>query len=235
MGSHNKASAKMDFLFGKQKTPAERLKEYNRSIKKSVRELERERMGLERQEKKLMSDIKKAAKDGQIDSAKIMAKDLVRTRGYIKKMYKMKSHMEAVSLRLQTMQSSAQMAQCMKGVTKVMGSMNKKMNLPQISKIMMEFEKQNEMMGMKEEMMSDAMDDAFADEEDEDEEENVLGSVLAEMGVELGNQFQDTPSATAATRDAVDADPGSGQVASASGGDDTADIDAELQKRLDNL
>ena len=69
----------------------------------------------------------------------------------------------------------------------------------------------------------------------QDEEENVLGSVLAEMGVELGNQFQDTPSATAATRDAVDADPGSGQVASASGGDDTADIDAELQKRLDNL
>ena len=45
---------------------------------------------------------------------------------------------------------------------KAMGAMNRKMNLPQISKIMQEFEKQNEMMGMKEEMMSDAMDDAFA-------------------------------------------------------------------------
>merc|ERR1719375_438929 len=150
--------------------------------------MDREKNALERQEKKLLADIKKAAKDGQMDSAKIMAKDLVRTRGYIKKMYKMKSHMEAVSLRLQTMQSSAQMAQCMKGVTKVMGTMNKKMNLPQIQKIMMEFEKQNEMMGMKEEMMSDAVDDAFADDEDEDEEENVLGSVLAELGVEIGNK-----------------------------------------------
>ena len=37
----------------------------------------------------------------------------------------------------------------MKGVTKVMGTMNKKMNLPQIQKIMMEFEKQNEMMGAR--------------------------------------------------------------------------------------
>ena len=118
----------MDFLFGKTKTPAERIKEYNRSIKKSIRELDRERATLERQEKKLMTDIKKAAKDGQMDSAKIMAKDLVRTRGYIKKMHKMKSHMEAVSLRLQTMSSSAQMAQCMKGVTKAMGSMNKKVS-----------------------------------------------------------------------------------------------------------
>ena len=58
--------------------------------------------------------------------AKIMAKDLVRTRAYIKKMHKMKSHMEAVSLRLQTMSSTQQMAQCMKGVTKAMGMMNRK-------------------------------------------------------------------------------------------------------------
>jgi hypothetical protein len=35
----------------------------------------------------------------------------------------------------------------MKGVTKVMGQMNRKMNLPQISKIMMDFERQNETMG----------------------------------------------------------------------------------------
>merc|ERR1719460_3210691 len=128
------------------------------------------------------------AKEGQVDSAKIMAKDLVRTRTYIKKMYKMKSHMEAISLRLQTMQSSAQMAQSMKGVVKVMGAMNKKMNLPQIQKIMMEFEKQNEMMGMKEEMMSDAMDDAFADDE-----EAVLGAVFAELGVDLENKMGEAP------------------------------------------
>merc|ERR1719460_1451290 len=105
------------------------------------------------------------AKEGQVDSAKIYAKDLVRTRAYIKKMHKMKSHMEAVSLRLQTMSSSQQMAQCMKGVTKAMGMMNRKMNLPQIQKIMMEFEKQNDMMGMKQEMMEDQFEDAFADDE----------------------------------------------------------------------
>jgi len=223
----------MEALFGARKTPAERIKEYNRQIKKSVREIDRERMGLERQEKKLIMDIKKAAKDGQMDSAKVMAKDLVRTRGYIKKMYKMKSHMEAVSLRLQTMQSSAQMAQCMKGVTKVMGQMNRKMNLPQISKIMMEFEKQNDTMGMKEEMMADAMDDAFADDDDEDEEESILGAVLAELGVEVGNKIADTPSSVVAAT-APAAEP---QVAATAGGANAGadDLDAELQKRLDNL
>ena len=58
--------------------------------------MEREIKGLERQENKLKGDIKKMAKQGQMDSAKVMAKDLVRTRGYIKKMHKMNSHMSAV-------------------------------------------------------------------------------------------------------------------------------------------
>ena len=49
------------------------------------------------------------------------------------------------------------MAQAMKGVTKAMGNMNKQMKLPEIQKIMMEFEKQSEIMDMKGEMMEDAI------------------------------------------------------------------------------
>ena len=227
-------------MFGlSSKKPAERIKEYNRSIKKSVRELDRERTALERQEKKLQVDIKKAAKDSQMESARIMAKDLVRTRGYIKKMYKMKSHMEAISLRLQTMQSSAEMARCMKGVTKVMGKMNNAMKLPQIQKIMMEFEKQNEMMGMKEEMMGDAMDDAFADDEDEEEEEAIVGAILAELNVNIaGAMASATPGMQDVAAGAAEQAPlpqAAGGGPADAGGAGGEDLDAELQKRLDNL
>ena len=41
------------------------------------------------------------------------------------------------------------------------------MNLPEIQKIMMEFEKQSEIMDMKEEMMDDAIDGALGDNDDE--------------------------------------------------------------------
>jgi len=234
--SHVTMTEAMANMFGVGKTPKEKMREYQRGIKKSIREMDRERTHLERQEKKLMADIKKEAKEGRMDSAKVMAKDLVRTRGYIKKMFKMKSHMEAISLRLTTMQSSQQMAQSMKGIAKIMGRMNAKMNLPQIQKIMMEFEKQNEMMGMKEEMMDDAMDDAFADDADSDEEEQVLGGILAELGVEATSGLSATPTApmaqAAGTSDATPA-----AVPAAAGGGDGGgdDLDAELQKRLDNL
>ncbi|KAJ7348742.1 Charged multivesicular body protein 2A, partial [Desmophyllum pertusum] len=42
----------------------------------------------------------------------------------------------------QTLRSNNAMAQAMKGVAKAMGNMNKQLKLPQIQKIMMEFEKQ---------------------------------------------------------------------------------------------
>lgn len=228
----------MKDAFGVGKTPKERLREYQRGIKKSIREMDRERTTLERQEKKLMADIKKEAKEGRMDSAKVMAKDLVRTRGYIKKMFKMKSHMEAISLRLTTMQSSAQMAQSMKGITKIMGRMNAKMNLPQMQKIMMEFEKQNETMALKEEMMDDAMDDAFADDADSDEEETVLGSILAELGVEATAGVNSVPTTQVAQSSGASGAEAAAVPAAVGGGDGGGggdDLDAELQKRLDNL
>jgi len=46
---------------------------------------------------------------------------------------------------------------------------NRQLNLPQIQRILQEFEKQSEVMDMKEEVMNDAMDDAMDDEADEEE------------------------------------------------------------------
>ncbi|XP_009474734.1 PREDICTED: charged multivesicular body protein 2a [Nipponia nippon] len=104
-----------------------------------------------------------------LDAVKIMAKDLVRTRRYVKKFITMRANVQAVSLKIQTLKSNNSMAQAMKGVTKAMATMNRQLKLPQIQKIMMEFEKQAEIMDMKEELMNDAIDDAMGDEDDEEE------------------------------------------------------------------
>ena len=53
-------------LFGRSVTPAERLRQHQRSLAKAQRELDRERTKLEVQEKKLVADIKKNAKAGQL-------------------------------------------------------------------------------------------------------------------------------------------------------------------------
>uniref|UniRef100_A0A8C3Q0L9 Uncharacterized protein n=1 Tax=Chrysolophus pictus TaxID=9089 RepID=A0A8C3Q0L9_CHRPC len=105
----------MDLLFGRRKTPEELLRQNQRALTRAMRELDRERQKLEAQEKKIIIDIKKMAKQGQM------------------------------------------------------------LKLPQIQKIMMEFEKQAEIMDMKEELMNDAIDDAMGDEDDEEERWEMWG------------------------------------------------------------
>ena len=142
---------------------------------------------------------------GLQEATRIMAKDLVRTRAHIKKMIMMKTQIQAVSLKIQTLKSIHSMAQamkvwcrslrlaflcpvtatssygpggaCVKGVTKAMGRMNRAMNLPGLQKIMMEFEKENEMMEMKQEIMDDTIDDVMGVDDEETETEEVVNQV----------------------------------------------------------
>lgn len=67
-----------------------------------------------------------------------------------------------------------------------MASLNKSMNIPAINKIMTDFMKENQMMEMKEEIMSDAIDDAF--EVDESESDVLVQQVYAEIGLDTEAQ-----------------------------------------------
>ncbi|KAG0002065.1 ESCRT-III subunit protein did4 [Entomortierella chlamydospora] len=217
----------LNYLFGR-KSPAEALRAHQRALSKAQRELDRERIKLEQQEKKLIQDIKKTAKAGQMNAAKVMAKDLVRTRRYIQKFYQMKTQLQAVGLRIQGLRSNQQMAEAMKGATKAMGAMNRNMNLPQIQKIMMEFEKESEIMDMKEEMMADSIDEAVGEEEDEEEEEAIVNQVLDEIGISLDATLASAPGTSIRT-------PGNAAKERVAQAEGMSADDAALQARLDNL
>ena len=77
------------------------------------------------------------------------------------------------------------MMQSMKGATQLLGSMNRQMNLPALTRIAMEFERENDIMDQRQEMMDDAIDEVTGPE-DEEEGEEVVNQVLDEIGVDLG-------------------------------------------------
>lgn len=135
------------------------------------------------------------------------------------------------------------MMQSMKGATKLLGSMNRQMNLPALQRIAMEFEKENDIMDQRQEMMDDAIDDVTG-LEDEEEGEEVVNQVLDEIGVDLGQavsrrveserllltvcQLGETPEGLQSNKVA------NGRVAEAiGGGGDPGDDD--LQARLNSL
>lgn len=119
--------------------------------------------------------------------------------------------------------------------------MNKQLNLPQIQKILQEFEKQSEIMDMKEEMINDAIDDAMEDEGDEEETDAIVSQVMDELGLQVGDQLSGLPQASGSLSVAGSKVPAQAMAAGGGGGSGGAattpisDADADLQARLDNL
>mmetsp|Transcript_35062 Transcript_35062/g.63082 ORF Transcript_35062/g.63082 Transcript_35062/m.63082 type:complete len:246 (-) Transcript_35062:221-958(-) len=241
----------LEALFGKKKTPADILRENKRMMDKAIRELDRERMGLQNQEKKLIMDMKKMAKEGQMDAVKVMAKSLVRNRHAVTKMYGLKSQLQAISLRIATLKSTQAMAEAMRGATKAMRMMNRRLNLPNIQAIMREFEMQNEKMEMTSEIMGDAVDDAFEGEGEEDESDELVNQVLDEIGISQMSDLSSTvpktkmAAATSAPSRVAEIEGGGGMGGGGGsnngaggdfgGGGGGGGIDDDLLARLDNL
>mmetsp|Transcript_18972 Transcript_18972/g.32444 ORF Transcript_18972/g.32444 Transcript_18972/m.32444 type:complete len:235 (-) Transcript_18972:1929-2633(-) len=231
----------LEFMFGKKKTPADLLRENKRSLDKAIRDLDRERMGLQNQEKKIIAEIKKLAKEGQMESVKVMAKSLVRNRRSTTKMYGLKSQLQAISLRITTLKSTQSMADAMRGATKAMSIMNRQMNMPQLKKIMMDFERQNDRMEMTSDMMGDAVDDAMGEEDEEEETDNLVNQVLDEIGI--GNLTELASAPRAKVGPAAVEQPQAAMMAEASGagggggggGQEAQGLDDDLQARLNAL
>ena len=74
------------------------------------------------------------------------------------------------------------MLDSLKGVNKVMGSVNANMNPQEMNKIMREFAKETEKMNIQGEMMNDAMD-AMGDGETENQADEVYNQILGEIGM----------------------------------------------------
>jgi len=66
-------------------------------VSRSQRDIEREIKQLERQEKQIAADIKKLAAQGQMSSARLLAKQIVQIRNQRERMYKSKATLNSVS------------------------------------------------------------------------------------------------------------------------------------------
>ena len=70
-----------------------------------------------------------------------------------------------------------------------MGRMNSRLKLPELQKIMMDFERETEIMDLKEELISDTIDDAIGDEDEDEESEALVQKVFDELGLEFTDEL----------------------------------------------
>ena len=79
------------------------------------------------------------------------------------------------------MAGNAAMAGVMGNVAGVMKQVNDAVSTADVAKVMQQFAQQNEMMGLREELMDDALIDAFDGEGVEEESNAIVDQVLTEV------------------------------------------------------
>ena len=136
-----------------------------------------------------MKQIKELAMKNQHGPARIMSKDLVRSRAQVNMYYTMASQMKTIVTMLGAAQMNAQMMESLKGVNTVMSSVNASMNPAQMNKTMQEFAKETEKMGMAQEQMQDQFD-MIADPDQENEADEVYNQILGEIGIGLNGDMK---------------------------------------------
>ena len=149
--------------------------------------MEREAKKLERERKKMLAQIKKMAEKGQTTGAKMLAKDIVRSKNQQAKLEQFVGQLNAVSLRIGSCSSLNELGDAMSNCAKAMTLVSSKLDTKKLAQIGKTLAKQDMMLEMKSDMMSEVLDSL--DDETEEEGEELYNQVLMEAGVNLGDEM----------------------------------------------
>ncbi|KAK2818135.1 hypothetical protein Q7C36_022068 [Tachysurus vachellii] len=180
----------------KKKTVDDVIKEQNKELRGTQRQITRDRAALEKQEKQLEMEIKKMAKSGNKEACKILAKQLVQLRKQKTRTYAVSSKVTSMSTQTKLMNSQMKMAGAMGTTAKTMQAVNKKMDPQKTLQTMQNFQKETAKMEMTEEMINDTLDDLFEDSGDEEESQDIVNQVLDEIGIEITGKMAHAPAAS---------------------------------------
>ncbi|GFN80647.1 charged multivesicular body protein 3 [Plakobranchus ocellatus] len=175
-------------LFGKgqQANPKEMVTEWTHKLRKEGNNIERQIRGIQREEEKTKRMIKDSAKRGEMDSCRILAKEIVKADKQINKLYASKAHLNSVQMSMKHQLSTLRVAGALAKSTEVMQSMQQLIKVPEIQATMRDMSKEMMKAGIIEEMLEDTME-TLEDDDLEEEADEEVDKVLYEITAgELG-------------------------------------------------
>jgi len=191
-------------------TTKEKVRRENAKLRTNQRQMQRGVRDMKRDEQQIKNEIKKAAKSGNMEATRILAKSLVNNRHGQNRQNQASAHLMGVQNQLRMVQANETLATSMASSSKVMASMNKQMDPYKMQKNMQQYAMENEKMSISQEMMDDAMDSVMG--VDEGETDDVVNAVLTEvLGDQLG-QLGMTPNSALKTNATPGADAMTSQI-----------------------
>lgn len=218
-------------LFGKsqERNPKEMVQEWTSKLRKESYALDRQIRSIQREEDKLKRSLKEAAKKNDKEVCTILAKELIRSRKAVNKIYTSKAHINSVQLQMKNQLATVRVAGSLSKSTEVMTAMQALVKLPEVAASMREMSKEMMKAGIIEEMIDETMESLEDVEEMEEEAQKEIDKVLWEI---TAGKLGEAPAAplAAPTKEGE----GESSRATADAEDEEEDLEA-MQSRLQAL
>merc|ERR1719449_212885 len=156
-------------LFGKSPDPKDQVNDWCKKLRKEGNQIERQINGIRREEAKVTKSLKDAAKKGDKDVCKILAKEVVHSRKTVNKLYCAKANINSVQMQMKGQLATIKVAGSLQKSTEVMKTMQQLVKLPEIQRTMMEMSREMMKAGIIEEMLEDTMEGITDNDELEEE------------------------------------------------------------------
>ncbi|KAJ7638867.1 vacuolar sorting protein Vps24 [Roridomyces roridus] len=166
------------FLYGP--TPEEKVRQWQAKLRSESRQLDREMRQLDVATKQARASVKQHAQRGDVKSARILAREVVRSDKQKDKLSVSKARLGSIEQQLKQQAAMLKVTGSLQKSTEIMKLSNSLIKLPQISQSMREMSMEMTKAGIMEEMLDDVMD-LEEDEELEEEADMEVDKVLAEL------------------------------------------------------
>ncbi|XP_047489208.1 charged multivesicular body protein 3-like isoform X1 [Penaeus chinensis] len=217
-------------LFSKSpsKSPKDQVNEWCSRIRKEGYGLDRQIRTIQREEEKVKRSLKEAAKKGDKDVCRMLAKELVQSRKAVARIYTTKAHLNSVQSQMKTQLATLRVAGSLQQSTEVMKTMQQLVKLPDISRTMQDMSREMMKAGIIEEMLEDTME-SMEPEELEEEAQEEIDKVLWEITAgELGK-------APATVSDALPSEPTGAEALPQDSEEEAEEDMEEMRTRLEAL
>ncbi|GKV08375.1 hypothetical protein SLE2022_197900 [Rubroshorea leprosula] len=180
---------KMKSIIKPKPNPQQQLRDWQRRLRQECRNIERQIRDIQREEKNVQKAIREAAKRNDMGSAKALAKEIVRSRRTVNRLYENKAQLNSISMHLGESVAIARTVGHLSKSAEVMKLVNNLMKAPEVAATMQEFSKEMTKAGVIEEMVNDSVDAALDSEDIEEETEEEVDKVLTALAGETAAQL----------------------------------------------
>ena len=198
----------MAFLFGGGKAlgaaKVDPIKEYQRDLRHAQRSMDREDLKAAAQERSLLADILRQAKDRKLDQCKARVRELIRLRGHRARMSTMKGHMTSLGQQLATVQGAKSMQGIMSKTNRLLQGLNKTMDARAVHRMLIDYERQSSTFTASQEVVEETLDSMFETDGEQEATDDAMQGVLEELGLDLSFKLGAASAATSLQTEDVD-------------------------------